>query len=276
MDRVLLHARCLQSGADGQGKEGARGKPEFLRSWVHSLLNEEKLSVGSVHRKISTIKSYYKFLLRNSLAEKNPTETLQLPKKPKRIPVFVDEKKMNSLHETEKTKTDNLSEYEHLLQCVIMELLYQTGMRRSEIVNLQQKNIDLYTQELKVLGKRNKERIIPFGKEMKELLQTFISVKEKNNLPQDFLLYRENGKRVQVNFIYKLVKQELSSVTTLSKKSPHVLRHSFATHLLNSGAEITSVKNLLGHSSLAATQVYTHNTIEKLKKSYKQAHPRAI
>ena len=156
-----------------------------------------------------------------------------------------------------------------------MELLYQTGMRRSELVNLEQKNIDLYTGQLKVLGKRNKERIIPFGKDLKKLLQDFISLKKEHDLPADNLLYQENGRRVYDKWVYLLVKNELADVTTLKKKSPHVLRHSFATHLLNDGAEINAVKELLGHAGLAATQVYTHNTIEKLKRTYKKAHPRA-
>ncbi len=247
-------------------------EPEFIRTWIHSFITH-KITAVTIHRKISSVKSYYKYLLRNNMVTKNPLLTIQLPKKPKRLPVFVDEKKMDLLKT--KTKNASLSSYQLLLQNVIMELFYQTGIRRTELVNLLEKNIDFYTKEIKVMGKRSKERVIPFGEDLKKLLIGYISEKEKNSLPNEYLFYQENGKMVYDKWIYLLVKEELSSITTLKKKSPHVLRHSFATHLLNNGADITSVKNLLGHSSLAATQVYTHNTIEKLKKTYKQAHPRA-
>jgi integrase/recombinase XerC len=156
-----------------------------------------------------------------------------------------------------------------------MELFYQTGIRLTELVNLLEKNIDFYTREIKVMGKRSKERIVPFGEDLKKLMLDYISEKEKIGLPKEFLFYQENGNKIYDKWIYLIVKNELSTITTLKKKSPHVLRHSFATHLLNNGADITSVKNLLGHTSLAATQVYTHNTIEKLKSTYKKAHPRA-
>lgn len=247
-------------------------EPEFIRTWIHSFITH-KITAVTIHRKISSVKSYYKYLLRNSIVTKNPLLTIQLPKKPKRLPVFIDEKKMDLLKT--QTKNTHLSSYQLLLQNVVMELFYQTGIRRTELVNLLEKNIDFYTKEIKVMGKRSKERVIPFGEDLKKLLVDYISEKEKNGLPNDYLFYQENGKMIYDKWIYLLVKEELGSITTLKKKSPHVLRHSFATHLLNNGADITSVKNLLGHSSLAATQVYTHNTIEKLKKTYKQAHPRA-
>jgi integrase/recombinase XerC len=247
-------------------------EPEFIRTWIHSFITK-KVSASTIHRKISSVKSYYKYLLRNNIVVKTPLLTIQLPKKPKRLPVFIDEKKMDLL----KTQTKNihLSSYQLSLQNLIMELFYQTGIRRTELVNLLEKNIDFYTKEIKVMGKRSKERVIPFGEDLKKIITDYLSEKEKNNLPNEFLFYQENGKKIHDNWVYTLVKDELSSITTLKKKSPHVLRHSFATHLLNNGADITSVKNLLGHTSLAATQVYTHNTIEKLKKTYKQAHPRA-
>ncbi len=247
-------------------------RPEFIRTWIHSFITK-KITAVTIHRKISSVKSYYKYLLRNGLVSKNPLLTIILPKKPKRLPVFVDEIKMNLLQTQEKDK--NLSAYQLLLQKLVMELFYQTGIRRTELVNLLEKDIDLYTCEIKVMGKRSKERIVPFGSDLKKLVVNYISEKEKLNLPKDFLFYQENGKKIYDKWIYTLVKNELNTITTLKKKSPHVLRHSFATHLLNNGADITSVKNLLGHTSLAATQVYTHNTIEKLKSTYKKAHPRA-
>ncbi|MGZ3902698.1 MAG: tyrosine-type recombinase/integrase [Bacteroidia bacterium] len=191
------------------------------------------------------------------------------------LPVFIDETKLKTGAAVPKKADENKSPFALTLEKLIMELLYQTGMRRSELVNLAQKNIDLHTLQLKVLGKRNKERIIPFGENLKHLLSSYISLKAENNLDTEYLLCNENGKQVYDKWVYNLVKEELKDITTLNKKSPHVLRHSFATHLLDNGAEINSVKELLGHSGLAATQVYTHNTIEKLKKTYKKAHPRA-
>ncbi len=246
--------------------------PEFIRTWIHSFITH-KTSAVTIHRKISSIKSYYKYLLKNGLVSKSPLLTILLPKKPKQLPVFVDEVKMNLLQTQE--RNSNLSPYQLLLHKLVMELFYQTGIRRTELTNLFQKNIDLYTCQIKVMGKRSKERIIPFGDDMKKLLLAYISEKEKKSLPLEYLFYQENGSKIYDKWIYLLVKDELSSITTLKKKSPHVLRHSFATHLLNNGADIMSVKNLLGHTSLAATQVYTHNTIEKLKSTYKKAHPRA-
>jgi integrase/recombinase XerC len=243
----------------------------FIRTWVHSFVSN-KIASTTIYRKISSVKSYYKYLLKNNMVSNNPLLTILLPKKLKRLPVFIDENKMNSKQVDINNKS---SAYQLLLQKLIMELFYQTGIRRSELVNLLQKNIDIHTQQIKVMGKRSKERVIPFGNDLKELISDYILVKEKGNVSGEYLLYKEDGKKLYDKWVYLLVKNELTTVTTLKKKSPHVLRHSFATHLLNNGAEITAVKDLLGHTSLAATQVYTHNTIEKLKTTYKKAHPRA-
>lgn len=248
-----------------------RVEQSFIRSWVHSFVSNKTAST-TIHRKISSVKSYYRYLLKNNIVSNNPLLTILLPKKLKRLPVFIDEKKM----EIKQPEINNkLSAYRFLLQKLIIELFYQTGIRRSELVNLLQKDIDLQKQQIKVMGKRSKERLIPFGADLKELILDYISERKKNNLPDEYFLYKEDGRRVYDKWVYLLVKNELNSVTTLKKKSPHILRHTFATHLLNSGAEITAVKDLLGHTSLAATQVYTHNTIEKLKTTYKKAHPRA-
>jgi integrase/recombinase XerC len=246
--------------------------PDFIRSWIHHFITVKTAQV-TIHRKISSVKSYYKYLLRNEFVNKNPLLNILLPKKPKRLPVFVDEKKMKAL--LEETPNSNSSSYQLILEELIIELLYQTGIRRSELVNLLEKNIDLYTQQIKVMGKRSKERLIPFGKDLKNRISDYIAEKKNNNLPGEYLLYKEDGKKIYDKWVYLFVKNKLSSITTLKKKSPHILRHSFATHLLNNGAEITSVKDLLGHTSLAATEVYTHNSIEKLKSTYKKAHPRA-
>ena len=246
--------------------------PDFIRTWIHDFI-ENRTSQVTIHRKISSVKSYYKHLLRNEIITENPLLNVVLPKKPKRIPVFVDEKKMELL--VVKETNVNSSGYTLLLEELIMELFYQTGIRCSELVNLSEKNIDLYTQQIKVMGKRSKERMIPFGPDLKKRISEYILEKEKNGLPNDYLLYKEDGRKIYNKWVYLCVKDRLNSVTTLKKKSPHILRHSFATHLLNNGAEITAVKDLLGHTSLAATQVYTHNSIEKLKLTYKKAHPRA-
>ncbi len=257
---------------DFEIKDLSAVKAQQIRTWIFTL-SKAGMSATTIHRKISSVKSYYKYLLRNNIAKKSPLIGLTLPKKPKMLPVFIDETNIKKLQKKQRAEGETV--FTSLLKKLILELFYQTGIRRSELVNLEQKNIDLHVCQLKVLGKRNKERIIPFGKDLKTILQEYVSAKEKNNLPADFLLYRENATRVYDKWVYSLVKDELKDVTTLSKKSPHVLRHSFATHLLNSGAEINAVKELLGHAGLAATQVYTHNTIEKLKKTYKKAHPRA-
>ncbi len=244
----------------------------FIRTWVHAFISKKTVST-TIHRKISSVKSYYKYLLKNNIVSNNPLLTILLPKKLKRLPVFIDENKMNKSQAN--IKDINSSTYNLQLQKLIMELFYQTGIRRGELVNLLQKNIDIHAQKIKVMGKRSKERIIPIGKDLQKLVSDYISLKEKNNISSEYLLYKEDGKRIYDKWVYLLVKNELNTITTLKKKSPHVLRHSFATHLLNSGAEITALKDLLGHTSLAATQVYTHNTIEKLKTTYKKAHPRA-
>ncbi len=247
-------------------------KSQQIRTWVFTL-SKQKLAATSIHRKISSVKSYYKYLLKNNIVTKSPLIGISLPKKAKMLPVFIDESKMKSMQE--KRAQRETSSFSSLLEKLVIELLYQTGMRRTELVNLQQKNIDLHIMQMKVLGKRNKERIIPFGNDLKNLLNDYIARKTQNNFTSDFLLCTENGKHIYDKWVYNLVRKELNEVTTLSKKSPHVLRHSFATHLLNDGAEINAVKELLGHAGLAATQVYTHNTIEKLKKTYKKSHPRA-
>lgn len=255
-------------------KDPAEVRSAQIRTWVFTM-GKQNLSAATIHRKISSIKSYYKYLLKNNIVAKSPLIGITLPKKPKMLPVFIDETKLKTGAAVPKKADENKSPFTLALEKLIMELLYQTGMRRSELVNLSQKNIDLHTLQLKVLGKRNKERIIPFGENLKDLLSNYISLKAENDLDTEYLLCTENGKQVYDKWVYNLVKEELKDITTLNKKSPHVLRHSFATHLLNSGAEINSVKELLGHSGLAATQIYTHNTIEKLKKTYKKAHPRA-
>lgn len=242
-----------------------------IRSWL-AQLKEMDTGSRSINRKISTLKSFYKFLLKKELVTSNPMGKIISPKNAKRLPVFVNEGNMANLMEQPlfsddfKGKTDKL----------ILELLYQTGMRRAELLGLQLASFDPSNKTVKVLGKGNKERLIPIQAELCALLQEYI--KERSNiesLTHSHILTFENGKPLYEKYIYVTVKKYLSLITTVDKKSPHVLRHTFATHILNKGADLNAVKELLGHANLSATQVYTHNTIEKLKEVYKKAHPKA-
>jgi integrase/recombinase XerC len=253
----------------------------MIRSWLARLI-EEQTSPRSVNRKLSTLKSFYKFLIKEGVLTVNPMRRIISLKTSKALPVFVEKEKMEILFE----KTDFGSGFPAIRDRMILEILYATGMRLSELINLKEPDIDFHQSELKVLGKRNKERLIPFSNKFGELLKTYLREKKswleeaevqrpivsKDDL---WIIILNNGKKAYPRFIYSTVTKYLSQVTTLQKTSPHVLRHTFATHLLNNGAELNAVKELLGHASLSATQVYTHNTIEKLKKIYKQAHPKA-
>ena len=191
------------------------------------------------------------------------------PKVPKRLPVFVEKEKMELVF----SDVDWGEGYPACRDRLVLELFYATGMRLSELVGLRDSDVDLYNSQIKVLGKRNKERLIPFGKGVKALLVEYLA--EKQLFESEYLFLTDKGKQIYPRMVHRIVTEILGRVTTLGKKSPHVLRHTFATHLLNNGAELNAVKELLGHANLSATQVYTHNTIEKLKKVYKQAHPRA-
>jgi integrase/recombinase XerC len=240
----------------------------LIRSWIVQMM-EEKISPRSVNRKITTLKTFYKYLLRQELVTENPMLRIQAPKTSKRLPVFVEKEKMNIL-------LDNIEfgeGEEGVRDKLIIELFYATGMRLSELINLKEKNVDLSACQLKVLGKRNKERIIPFSNELKNKISEYLSVRTPGK--EGFLLVMPGGKKMYEKLVYKIVKQYLSLVTTTDKKSPHVLRHTFATHMLNNGADLNAIKELLGHANLSATQVYTHNTVEKLKNIHKQAHPKA-
>ena len=240
-----------------------------IRAWISDLM-KHKIAARSINRKLSALKSFFKFLQRQQVIEVNPMSKISGPKTPKRLPSFVDEHQMEDLF-TEITFEDGFVGQRDKL---ILDLLYQTGIRRSELTHLKETDIDLFNSTIKVLGKRNKERIIPISLTLKRNLESYLQVKKELNLSNIMLLVSEKGNTLGEQKVYTIVKKYLSQVTTIQKKSPHVLRHTFATHLLNNGADINAVKDLLGHANLSATQVYTHNTIEKLKKSYKQAHPR--
>jgi integrase/recombinase XerC len=244
----------------------------FVRSWLAEM-RSQKISAKTLNRKISTLKSFFKYQMKVGVIKQTPMTTIIAPKISKRLPTFVAENDMDTLKQhvefpdTWKGRTDKL----------IISVFYNTGMRLSELVNLKDAQVDAANCQLKVLGKGNKERIIPVSKDVVEEISQYIKLKASTceNLQTQNLFVLKNGKPLYAKYVYLVVKQNLSYVTTLQKKSPHVLRHTFATHLTNNGADLNAVKELLGHSSLAATQIYTHNTIDKLKDIHKKAHPKA-
>ncbi|MCH5597044.1 tyrosine-type recombinase/integrase [Niabella ginsengisoli] len=246
---------------------------QLVRSWLAEL-KEHGLTSKSINRKISTLKSFFKFHLRTGSISANPMAKIVSPKTNKRLPVFIKEDDIQFLQTAVAASTED---WKSLNAKMLVTLFYGTGLRLSELINLKEKQMDFSRQQVKVLGKGNKERSIPLSDEMILTIKHYIALKRKEfeKGEEEVLLVTEKGKKLYPKYAYLLVKQLLSAIPTLDKKSPHVLRHSFATHLVNNGAELNAVKELLGHSSLAATQVYTHNTIEKLKEVYKNAHPKA-
>lgn len=242
----------------------------MVRSWIAEML-EGGISPRSVNRKITSLKSYFKYFQKDGSLIKNPMLKIISPKTSKRLPVFIEESKMQLLLDQGIFPNDFEGARDHL----ILEVFYSTGIRQSELINLKVIDINLNNCEFKVLGKGNKERIIPFTRALKQLIINYLKQREELVNLSDFFFVLKNGKKLYEKFVYRVVTHYLSSITSIDKKSPHVLRHTFATHLLNNGADINSIKELLGHASLSATQIYTHNSIEKLKNIYKQAHPRA-
>ncbi len=241
----------------------------FVRSWLASL-KDAQLNSKSISRKLSTLKSFFKYQMRMGVIHTSPVAAMTAPKISKRLPAYVEEKDMATLFnaiefpDTWNGKTDKL----------IVAIFYNTGMRLSELVDLKERHVDYSNTQLKVLGKGNKERNIPVSTLLIKQIKVYSEEKSKD-ADTTYLLVNEDGKKLYHKYVYRTVNKYLKGVTTVSKKSPHVLRHTFATHLMNNGADLNSVKELLGHSSLAATQVYTHNTIEKLKDIHKKAHPKS-
>ena len=241
----------------------------MLRSWVVSLV-EEGLNATSVNRKMATLRSFYGFLRRRQLIFDNPARNLQSLKTKRKLPAFVEEKAMELLFD----EVEFAEDFSGLRDRVILELLYGTGMRLSELLALKVDDIDVLTRLVRVMGKRAKERLIPVTNSLTKLLGEYLEARIPAE-STDRLILTDAHKAAYPVFIQRTVKKYLSAVTTLSQKSPHVLRHTYATHLLNRGADLNAIKELLGHANLAATQIYTHNSIEKLKKSHQQAHPKA-
>jgi integrase/recombinase XerC len=244
----------------------------YIRSWL-SNLKEKDLTSKSINRKISCLKSFFKYHLRTGDIEATPMSKVISPRNNRRLPVFVKEEDAKRLVETLGQSTEN---WKTLNAKMLISIFYATGMRLSELINLKEKQIDFGRSQIKVLGKGNKERIIPVSKAIIEIIRNYQELKRKEfEKTEEALLVTEKGKKMYPKYAYLLVNQVLGGAGTLDKKSPHVLRHTFATHLMNNGADLNAVKELLGHSSLASTQVYTHNTIEKLKDIHKKAHPKA-
>ena len=245
----------------------------FVRSWLASLKDEDVTS-RTINRKISTLKSFFKFQLKQGRIENSPMGNIISPKISKRLPVFIKEKDLAVLT---RSLNANTEDWDGLNTKMLITVFYSTGMRLSELINLKERQVDFSRKQLKILGKGNKERIVPAGAELLEMIREYMNEKKRLfDKTDDALLVNVKGKKLYAKYAYNLVKNILTEeVKTLDKKSPHVLRHTFATHLMNNGANLDAVKELLGHASLSSTQVYTHNTIEKLKNVYKKAHPKA-
>lgn len=246
-------------------------KPDLIREWIVSLMDKGYTST-SVNRKLSSLRSFYKYLLRQGVVEVDPLRKISGPKNKKPLPSFLKESEMNKLLD----ETDFGGGFKGCRDHLIIEMFYATGMRLSELIDLDDKDVDFSASLLKVTGKRNKQRLIPFGDELRDAMLAYVDIRNGAVSERSGAFFvRENGERLYKSLVYNIVKRNLSKVVTLKKRSPHVLRHTFATTMLNNEAELGAVKELLGHSSLATTEIYTHTTFEELKKVYKQAHPRA-
>lgn len=243
----------------------------IVRRWVVSLM-DNNISPRTINRKISTLKSFFRFIMREGVIESSPMDLVISPKTGKKLPAFVQENEINYLLDGKFFSDD----FEGVRDKTIISFFYGTGIRLSELKELKLQDLDIIEGVVKVTGKRNKERLVPFPRELKQIIEEYLKIRDDMfGETGPFMFLTGKGVKVYDKLLYRVVKKHLAKVTTMDKKSPHVLRHSYATHLLNNGADLNAIKELLGHSNLAATQVYTHNTFEKLKKVYKQAHPRA-
>ena len=243
---------------------------DIVRRWIVSLMDQGYTS-ASVNRKLSSLKSFFKYLMKQKTISVDPMRLITGPKNKKSLPYFIKDADMELLLEEADASDED---FKSVRDQLIVEMLYDTGMRRSELANLRDADVDYDLMQIKVTGKRNKQRLIPFADELKNLMQKYQQVRDREVGKSEWFFTRKNGEQLRPYIVYNIVRDKLSEIPTLAKRSPHVLRHSFATSMLNNGAELNAVKDLLGHSSLASTSVYTHTSFEELKKVY-HAHPRA-
>ena len=250
---------------------------QHIRTWLVDLMTNN-IEPRSIARKLSALRSFFKYLIKEELITTNPVSKVQAPKVAKKLPSFIEEQNLNILFDQKVNNNQEeffTNDFEGQRNRLILLLFYTCGVRLSELIELKTSDFDTYRQTIKVLGKRNKERIIPITKELNLGIQKYIITKTQLGLNNEQLFALSSNNKMYPKAVYNIVKRFLSMVTTIDKKSPHVLRHTFATHLLNKGADLNAIKELLGHASLAATQVYTHNSIERLKNIHKTRHPRA-
>ncbi|WP_156308521.1 tyrosine-type recombinase/integrase [Sphingobacterium endophyticum] len=273
---LLAYEREIQNLLDFIGVEGSSFEDvdyRFLRYYFSSL-KEQGMESSSVNRAISSLKSFYKFLMREELITRNPIALIKSLKMPKKLPVVVEKEKMVLL-------LDQLSEeggdFENTRDFIVLELLFGTGIRLAELLKIKEVDIDFYNKKILIFGKRSKERFVPIHQTLVDELKKYLKMKKEENFQNisSELIVSKEGKKAYPKLIYRIVKKYLSTITSQKKKSPHVLRHTFATALLDNGADLNAIKELLGHAGLSATQVYTHNSAERLKTIYKQAHPKA-
>ncbi|MGM9832679.1 MAG: tyrosine-type recombinase/integrase [Candidatus Limisoma sp.] len=270
---VLSYSKDLSQFAQFLGVEVLEPKRVTVgdvRAWVYSL-SKDGMAVRTVRRKVQSLRAYFRYLQKEGVVDANPVDDIPMAKVPHPLPVFVREKSMDDVLDADYDRAD----FADVRNRLIVEMLYETGIRRAELITLEDANVDSRAGELKVLGKRSKERIVPFGPRLCRLVETYRALRKGVGPETDRFFVTDKGRPVYPTLVYNVVTDALSSVTA-SKRSPHVLRHSFASAMLNHGAGINSVKELLGHESLAATQVYTHITYRELKQNYKHAHPRAL
>jgi integrase/recombinase XerC len=258
--------------AQGQPDDPLSVTSHDIRAWIVSML-DNNYSAVSVHRKISCLRVFYRYLRKEGVLKGDPLDKVSLPKRKKSLPVFVEEGAMDNLLDEYSFGDD----FRGVRDRSIIEMLYLTGMRRGELIGLRNTDVDLAEGTVKVTGKRNKQRIIPIINSFSERLGEYLTLRNAEAEPgaEGWFFVTDKGNKLYDKYVYNIVKRYLTMVTTIEKRSPHILRHTFATHMLNRGADLNSIKEFLGHANLSATQIYTHNTFEKLKIIYKQAHPRA-
>ena len=268
---LLLFQKFLEE--QDSGCSWAAVEAADIREWVIYLIDELHMSASSVNRKLSAMRTFYRYLRRMELVDNNPMERVTAPKKKRPLPFFVKEDEMDRL--LEMMAKDN--SFEGLRDRLIIMMFYETGIRRSELIGMSDASVDLHSKQIKVTGKRNKQRLVPFGSELEACIRQYLDARrEELGIENGEALFVDSkGHRISDALIGKVVKDNLSMVTTIKKRSPHVLRHSFATAMLNNNADLMSIQKLLGHESIATTEIYTHVSFEEMKNAYKNAHPRS-